>query len=382
MIAVLALVADVIWLVMLVARGGFWREGVLPPAPRPQSWPDVVAVVPARDEAEGIADAVESLLTQDYPGRFRVIVVDDHSSDGTADIARAAAERLGAADRLTVLPGAPLPAGWTGKLWAVSQGIAAAEAWAPDYLLLTDADIRHHPTNLAELAARAAAETRDLVSLMVRLRCDSPAERALVPAFVLFFAMLYPFAWVRDPRRRTAAAAGGCMLVRRQALAAAGGIAAIRARLIDDVSLGQALKARGRIWLGLSQATVSLRRYPRFADVWAMVSRCAYAQLGFSPWLLAGTILGLSVTFLAAPVAAVTGALAGDGAAATAGGLAWAMMALAFVPILRLYARPIWWAPALPAVAVIYSAATLGSAWAHHRGRGGAWKGRTHQPAA
>lgn len=370
---VLAALVVVIWLAMLGLRDSFWRANVtdrrVPPLPR--RLPRVVAVVPARDEAAVIAPVIASLIAQDYRGDFRIILVDDSSSDGTADIARAAAA---GSDRLTVLSAAPLASGWTGKLAAVSQGIAKASGGIapPDYLWLTDADITHAPDTLASLAARAVAEDRVLVSLMARLRCESLAERMLIPAFVFFFQLLYPFAAINDPRRTTAGAAGGCMLVRREALEAAGGIAAIRTALIDDCAMGALMKRQGPIWLGLTDRSLSIRPYPHFADVGAMISRSAYAQLGYQPLLLAGTVVGMALVYLAPPVLA----LLGDGLAQWLGLAAWLLMALAFWPISRFYRQSPLWGLALPLIAAFYSGATIWSAWQHWRGRGGLWKGR------
>ena len=366
-----------LWVYLLLGRGGFWREPLRPPAPAPEParWPSVVAVVPARDEAKFVGEAVCSLLIQDYPGAFSVILVDDHSEDGTAQIARDAALAAGAADRLAVIGAQKLPAGWTGKLWAMNEGVKAARLRdeQPELILFTDADIVHHRTNLRELTARLAGGY-DLVSLMVELRCESLAERALIPAFVFFFQMLYPFAWIRDRRKRTAGAAGGCMLVRRQALTGIGGLAAIRGEIIDDCALGHAIKRGGPIWLGLSGGTRSLRPYPELGDIWRMVTRTAYAQLGYSPAVLAAALLGLALIFLA-PVAATV--LGGD--AVPLGLAAWAAMALAFLPTLRFYRRSPAGAPAFPAIALIYMAATMDSAWRYWHGRGGEWKGRIQQ---
>lgn len=375
MIASLAVLSFAIWLYLLLGRGGFWREGVLPPAPEPARWPGVVAVVPARNEAPYVGDAVRSLLTQDYPGDFSVILVDDHSDDGTAEVARTAAAEAGAADRLAILRARELPKGWTGKLWALDQGLQqlAHRDPAPELVLLTDADIVHHGTNLRELAARIETGV-DLASLMVRLRTESLAERFLIPAFVFFFEMLYPFAWIRDARRRTAGAAGGCVLLRREALQRIGGLAAIRGEIIDDCALGRAVKQGGAIWLGLSVRTRSLRPYPALGDIWNMVARTAYAQLGYSPIVLAGTVLGLAVTFLVPVAATVTGT-----EAAPLGLAAWACMACAYLPMLQLYGRSPAWAPLLPAIALVYIAATLDSARRHRQGKGGEWKGRIQQ---
>lgn len=355
-----------IWLWLVFAHGGFWlaRERDTTVSSAPERWPSVVAVVPARDEAEVIARSVRSLAAQDYPGEFRVIVVDDNSRDGTADVVGS----LGS-DRVSVLAGKPLPAGWTGKLWAVAQGIGSAGT--PDWLWLTDADIEHAPDTLASLARRGEADGRVLISLMAKLRCDTLAERALIPAFVFFFQLLYPFAWVNRPGP-TAGAAGGCMLVRREALACAGGIGAIRGALIDDCALGALMKRQGPIWLGLTDRSRSIRPYGRAGDVAAMIARSAYAQLHYSPARLAGTLLGLALVYLAPPALA----LFGGGIARALGLAAWALMAMSFQPMLRFYQRSPLWGVALPGIAVFYAGCTLQSASAHCRGRGGMWKGR------
>jgi len=365
----LAALTVAIWLGIALGRDWFWlaRERDALPLAEPVRWPSVVAVVPARDEAEVIAQSIGSLVTQDYPGDFRIILVDDGSSDNTANIARAAATRPG---RLTILPGAPLARGWTGKLWAVSQGIAAAGD--ADYLLLTDADIAHDADTLRSLVARATGDRRVLVSLMARLRCVSFAERALIPAFVWFFQMLYPFGTVNARGRGVGGAAGGVMLVERSALEAAGGIAAVRGALIDDCAFGALMKRHGDIWLGLTSRSRSVRVYDTAGSVAAMISRSAYAQLRYSPVLLAGTTLGLALTYLAPPLLAVFA----RGYAQALGLTAWILMAILFQPMLRFYRRSPLWGVALPAIASFYAACTLLSAWQHARGRGGMWKGR------
>ena len=337
-------------------------------------WPAVAAVIPARDEVDVVAESLGSLLRQDYPGSFTVILVDDQSRDATAEVARACAAREGAADRLTIVPGRPLPAGWNGKLFAMKQGIDRAESLPNPaaYLLLTDADIAYAPDALRTLVARAQAGNLVLTSLMAKLRCESWAERALIPAFIFFFQMLYPFAWVNRPQSPTAAAAGGCMLVRRDALAASGGIERIRTALIDDCALGKQLKAIGPIWLGLTRRARSLRAYPRIGDVRRMVSRSAYHQLRYSPALLTGTVAGLALTFLAPPLLAIFG----SGVVRALGLAAWALMALAFQPTLRFYRVSPLWGATLPAIVAFYLAFTLDSAYQHLRGRGGLWKGR------
>ena len=362
-----------IWIYLILARGGFWlgrerEQG----APAPESWPDVVAVIPARDEAESIGATVASLLAQDYPGAFRIVLVDDESTDGTAEAARAA----GGTERLQILAGTPTPPGWTGKLWALAQGVAAAGA--PEYLLLTDADIHYAPGALRDLVALSEARGLALHSLMARLRCVSWPERVAIPAFILFFQMLYPFAWVNDPARGTAAAAGGCMLARREVLAAAGGIEAIRGALIDDCALAALLKRRGPIRLALATRVTSLRAYEDFAEIRRMVVRSAYAQLRYSPLWLAFTLAAMGLVFFA-PVAA---ALIGHGPARACGLGAWLMMAAAFQPTLRDYRVSPLWGLALPAIAALYTFYTAESALASRRGRGGYWKGRYQERGA
>jgi len=372
---IVATLALAIWVYLVLGRGRFWlareRDDRGEPAP-PAAWPRVVAVIPARDEVETIGATVRSLLGQSYPGSFSIVLVDDESGDCTAAAARAAAVATGAPDRLTVLAGHPLPAGWTGKLWAMAQGIDQANAAAPDYLLLTDADIAYAPDALAHLVARAEAGGYVLTSLMAKLRCESFAERCFVPAFIYFFQMLYPFAWVNRPDHPMAGAAGGCMLVRPQALRAAGGVAAIRGALIDDCALGAAMKKQGPIWLGLTARVTSARPYERIDDIRRMVIRSAYAQLGYSPLLLLGTVLGMAMTYLAGPMMAV----AGHGLAQAFGTSAFALMVVSYQPILRFYRRSPLWGLALPAIAFAYMAFTVDSAYQHGRGRGGMWKGR------
>jgi hopene-associated glycosyltransferase HpnB len=372
----IASMVPAIWLYLLTGRGGFWlaRERDDETRVGEGPWPAIAAVIPARDEAECVGETVASLLRQDYPGEFTVILVDDQSHDATAQVARGAAAALGAAHRLTVLPGRSLPAGWTGKLWAQHQGVEAASdtPHPPAYLLLTDADIVYVPGALSGLVAQARAGGYVLTSLMAKLRSESFAERMFIPAFIFFFQMLYPFSWANDPRRATAAAAGGCMLVRREVLRQAGGMAAIRSALIDDCALAKNLKAHGPIWIGLTQRVRSVRAYPALKDIRHMVSRTAYAQLRYSPLLLAGTIFGLAITYLA-PVAL---AVFASGAARLLGIAAWLLMALAFQPMLRFYRGSMLWGLALPAIAAIYMAFTLDSAYQHARGRGGMWKGR------
>ena len=366
----LAALALLLWLYLMLGHGRFWQSvPELPPA-HPAATPSVAVIVPARDEAPFIAATIGSLAAQDYAGPFRIILVDDGSTDGTGTIARALAD-----PRITVLTGGPRPTGWSGKLWAIAQGLA--EAGGADLILLTDADIEHRPGHLAALVAQQQATGCDLVSEMVALRCRSLAEHALVPAFVFFFQLLYPFSRVNDPQSATAAAAGGTILLRRQALARIGGIEAVQGELIDDVALATAVKRGGRIWLGHSVLASSLRPYPRFADIWAMVARTAYVQLRFSPALLLVTVLAMLLTWLVPPAAA----LLSDGTARWLGLAAWVMLSVSYLPTLRRYHCSALWAPFLPLIAAFYLAATLVSAVNHYRGRGVAWKGRAYPGA-
>ena len=364
-----------VWIYLLAARGGFWlaniREDRVAP-PVPAAWPAVAAIIPARDEAEHIGSTVASLLAQDYPGLLTLIVVDDQSTDGTAAAARRAA--ADGSRQLIVLEGKPPPAGWAGKVWAMRQGVMRAEAIvpAPDYLLLTDADIAYSQGVVRHLLALASAQQLSLTSLMVLLRCETLAEKALIPAFVFFFQMLYPFGWVNRDQQRTAAAAGGCMLIKAEALSAAGGMGAIRGALIDDCALARKLKTTGPIWLGLTARVKSLRAYADVAGVGRMIARSAYDQLRRSPTLLLVTVGALALVFLPPPL----GALLGTGMCRLAGLLGWLLMTVAFQPMLRFYRRSSLWGVALPLIAATYLVFTIVSAYQHWRGRGGLWKGR------
>ncbi|MFJ8199446.1 glycosyltransferase [Streptomyces sp. NPDC096152] len=341
-------------------------------------WPPVCVVVPARDEAAVLPRSLPSLLAQAYPGRAEVFLVDDGSSDGTGELARALARRHGGLPLTVTSPGEP-PPGWTGKLWAVRHGIALARARAPRYLLLTDADIAHAPDSLRRLVGAARAGNFDVVSQMARLRVESLWERLVVPAFVYFFAQLYPFRRIARAGTRTAAAAGGCVLLGSEAAERARIPDAIRHAVIDDVALARAVKrGGGRVWLGLADHVESVRPYPRLHDLWRMVSRSAYAQLRHNPLLLLGTVAGLALVYLAPPVTLAAGLVTGSPAAALAGGLAWLVMTATYVPMLRYYRQPPWLAPLLPLTAFLYLLMTVDSAVQHQRGRGAAWKGRTY----
>ena len=362
-----------IWMVLLLARGGFWlfREVIERddlPVPEGRSMPSVAVIIPARDEAESIGDAVRSLVASLYDGPLRVFVIDDHSSDGTADIARQAG-----GDPVTVISSRDLPPGWTGKLWAVAQGVEAASRTAPDFFLLTDADIVHAPGNVARLVARAQRDRLDLASVMVRLHCRTLAERFTVPAFVLFFFKLYPPAWIANPRSSVAGAAGGCILIRPEVLARIGGIAAIRSELIDDCALARRAKSTGgRIWLGISRDTESIRPYATFAAVREMIARTAFTQLRHSALLLAGTLAGMALIYLAPPLLL----FAPNNVARALGLAAWILMSAAYIPALRFYRQPVLLAPLLPLTAAFYTFATVESAVRYWRGSGGMWKGR------
>lgn len=356
-----------IWLYLLLGHRFFWllRERDTLAAAQPAEWPSVVAVVPARNEEDVIGENLRSLFAQDYPGEFRVILVDDQSEDRTTEIAHAIGDA-----RLTVLKGGSRPAGWTGKLWAMNQGVA--EAGTPEFFWFTDADIAHSSDNLRHLVARAEADKRTLVSLMARLHCRSTAEHFLIPAFVFFFDMLFPFGAVNDPGSKVAAAAGGCMLTRREALERAGGLSVIRHNIIDDCALAWIMKEQGPIWLGLTDRSVSLRPYPRVADIRKMVARSAFAQLNYSPIRLAGTLLGLLLVY----IAPVLGALFAMYYVQLAAYLAWAIMAVMFQPMLRFYRLSPLWGLLLPLIGAFYAAFTLDSALQHWSGKGGMWKGR------
>ncbi|WP_432046989.1 glycosyltransferase [Streptomyces asiaticus] len=396
------------WLWLLLGQGFFWRtdvtlprtgpEGSGPPEPvgfgppEPAIWPSVAVVVPARDESAVLPASLPSLLAQDYPGPAEIFLIDDGSSDGTGKLARELADEHGGLPLTVDSPGEPGP-GWTGKLWAVRHGMALAttrlatdrkDGGGVDYLLLTDADIAHEPDSLRELVRAAETNGLDLVSQMARLRVVTYWERLIVPAFVYFFAQLYPFRWVNRPRGRTAAAAGGCVLLRREAAERAGVPEAIRQAVIDDVALARTVKrSGGRIWLGLADRVDSVRPYPRLGELWRMVSRSAYTQLRHNPLLLLVTVAGLAVVYLVPPAAVVAGVLTGRPVPLALGAAAWALMAGSYIPMLRYYRQTLWLAPLLPLTALLYLLMTVDSAVRHHLGQGAAWKGRTYaRPSA
>lgn len=372
-----------IWLFLLLFWGNFWRadqrlETTVKPTKLVETAPTICAVVPARDEAEAIASSIISLLSQNYLGKFLVILVDDNSSDRTSEIAQLAASKLGKSN-LHIIKGKPLPEGWKGKLWAMHQGIEYAQTLAPDYILFTDADIHHDPDNLTQLVRKAETAKLDLVSLMVLLRCQSFWEKLLIPAFVFFFQKLYPFPWVNNPDKSMAAAAGGCVLIRHQALIEIGGITAIKDALIDDCTLAQAVKSQGNnIWLGLSETTISLRGYDNLKVIWDTIARTAYTQLNYSPLLLLGTLIGMTLVYLVTPVCLSIGILTHNWLVVGISSLTWVLMIVAYRPTVRLYKLSLIWTLWLPAIAFLYTLMTIDSAVKYYQGQGGAWKGRTY----
>ncbi|AFZ60532.1 glycosyltransferase [Anabaena cylindrica FACHB-243] len=379
----LVVLSLVIWLFLLLFWGQFWRvdqqletsEDIC----TQQGLPTVCVVIPARNEADVIAISVRSLLLQDYPGDYNIFLVDDHSTDNTAHFAQEVAQTVDKPQQLHIVSSQELPAGWTGKLWAMEQGIQKANQLQPDYFLLTDADIEHNPSNLRRLIAKAEGENLDLVSIMVKLRCQSLWEQLLIPAFVFFFQKLYPFRWVNNPKKTIAAAAGGCMLIRPTALNRIGGIQVIRQALIDDCSLAKAIKSnQGRIWLGLSNLTYSLRPYDSLKTIWDMVARSAYTQLNYSPWLLVGSVLGMILVYLVPPMGIILGLGLGNLLMTITGLITWLLMTLAYFPIIHFYKCSPWLVCCLPIIALFYTLMTIDSAIRHWQGRGGEWKGRVY----
>lgn len=382
---VLTFLSVVIWVGLLIGRGGFWRIDQLLEGVGSREWgvgevplPRICAVIPARNEADLLPVTVRSLLNQDYQGSLTVFLVDDHSTDGTAEVAESIAEALNKAEQLHVIYAEPLPSGWSGKLWAVEQGIRKASQLKPDYFLLADADISHDPSNLKRLVTKAVQENLDLASIMVRLRCESFWEKLLIPAFVFFFQKLYPFQWVNNPNKAVAAAAGGCILIRPQALERIGGIKTIRQSLIDDCALAIAVKKGALIWLGLSSLTYSLRPYDSLQTIWDMVARTAFTQLNYSSLLLFETLLGMTLVYLVSPVGLILGLVTGNWLLAGLGLSGWLLMALAYFPTIRFYQCSLLYAFCLPGIAFLYTLMTLDSALRHWQGRGGGWKGRVY----
>ncbi len=376
-----AWLAAAAWIGMLVARGQFWdaRADRLAEAASGDDVPDVHVVVPARNEGDVIARTLTSVLAQRYPRPVGVTLVDDRSDDDTAAVAQAVIARAGASARASVQPARPRPDGWSGKVWAMSEGVEAALAGGaqPEYWWFTDADVEHADDTLARLVATAQRERRDLVSLMVELHCSAPWERLLIPAFVFFFRPLYPFAWVNDPQRATAGAAGGCVLLDDASLVRIGGLKRIAGELIDDCSLAAAVSHEGgKLWLGLTARSRSVRPYRGLEPIWSMVARTAYTQLRYSPLLLGGTVAGMLVLYVAPLVAIVLGAARKRPWLALAGLVAWGAMSAAYAPTVRLYRQPRWRALTLPLAGILYTAMTIDSGLRYARGAGGLWKGR------
>jgi len=364
-----------VWIYLILAHGRFWmvqrlgaREAPLSAIPGP-----IAVVIPARNEADVIGDAVRSLLQQSCAGAIHIFLVDDNSSDGTAEAAREAAANSSHPDALTVIRGQSLPDGWTGKLWAMQQGIEQALRLHPRFLLLTDADVQHSPENVATLVSVAESGGYDLASFMVKLHCRSLPEKLLIPAFVFFFFMLYPPEWIRNPLRKMAGAAGGCVLIRPEALARAGGVEAIRGQIIDDCALARMVKrSGGKVWLGMTPDTCSLRAYKSFSEIERMIARTAFNQLQHSAWLLLGAIAGLLLIYLL-PLVLL---LSGSRTHALIGAAAYLLMWVTYSPMVRFYRLNAIWALTLPFSAAFYLAATVHSALNYWSGRGGEWKGR------
>jgi hopene-associated glycosyltransferase HpnB len=381
---ILALLPLVAWIYLLAFHGRFWRcDQYFVPSPeaRLPQWPAVAAIIPARNEQETIAAVLHSLLAQDYPGPLQVILLDDRSSDSTMDQARAAIVSAASVHAAILQTGEPLPTGWSGKLWAQQQGIALAVAHQADtrFYFFSDADITHAPGTLRALVAKAETGGRDLVSLMARLNCQSPWEKLLIPAFIFFFQKLYPFPRANDDRSATAAAAGGCVLIRRAALERIGGLAALRGALIDDCTLAKLVKrAGGKLWLGLTDASRSLRVYDDLQPIWMMVARSAFTQLRYSALLLAGTVLGMTLIYLLPPLLLLTAPLHRQAAIAAVALATLLLMAFAYRPTIAYFALPPAWALTLPAAALLYLAMTLDSARRYWFGRGSHWKGRDY----
>jgi len=393
---VLGIITLGIWLHLFFGRGWFWRvrkQDADRTADEKQSkWPSVVVVVPARNEAETIGRAVAGLVKQDYPGAFSVVVVDDHSEDATASVAQQVAAESGAGKRLRIVSASALAAGWTGKLWALHEGVSraagtvsgapgageqAATSEVPTYYWFTDADVEHAPDTLRRLAVHAERDKLHLASLMVLLQAKTLPERALIPAFLYFFLMLYPPKWIADEELGTAGAAGGCILLRREALARIGGLEAIRGEVIDDCALAKAVKlSGGKVWMGLTRKSTSLRAYGTFGEIRDLIARTAFTQLRYSALLLAGTLAGMLLTYVA-PLLLL---FAHDSTARLLGFAAWLLMSVSFLSTVRFYRLSIIWAPLLPLTAVFYTYATWLSAMRYWRGRGALWKGRAQAP--
>lgn len=380
-LALLVSLSLIIWLFLLLFWGRFWRanQRLKHDDFSLTKYPAVCAIVPARNEAEVLPDCLSSLLSQNYPGELQIVLVDDNSSDRTGELAKQLGDKLHKSEKLTVISGKPLASGWKGKLWAMEQGIKQAKSNQPDYLLFTDADIKHDLNNVRQLVHKAETEKLDLVSLMVLLRCQSFWEKCLIPAFVFFFQKLYPFPWVNNPEKSMAAAAGGCILISNQALENIGGIATIKDALIDDCTLAKAVKSQGKnIWLGLTETTISLRAYDNLKVIWDTIARTAFDQLSYSWLLLVGTVIGMSIIYLLPPIGLIWGIVTTDWLILSIAILTLLLMSIAYLPTLKLYKLSPAWGLGLSAIAWLYTMMTIDSAIKHYRGKGGSWKGRTY----
>ena len=378
----IAIASLIIWLILYLFWGQFWQSvRLIPSNNKLEAYPNVWAIIPARDEADVIANSLSSVLKQDYPGLLSVVLVDDNSSDDTAKIAQETYNKLAINYQLHIISGQPLPPGWKGKLWALEQGINYARQQAtPDYFILTDADIQHHNTNLTELISKAETDNLDLVSLMVLLRCQSFWEKFLIPAFVFFFQQLYPFKLANNPQSFVAAAAGGCILIKANTLEKIGGIASVKNALIDDCTLAKKVKSGGgKIWIGLTDKTISLRPYDSLKSIWDLVARTAFNQLNYSWLLLIGTIIGMALVYLVPPLAVIWGIATQNMSVLAIGAIACLIMSWAYLPTIRLYRLSPLWTLSLSAIAFLYGLMTIDSAIKHLRGKGGFWKGRVYQ---
>lgn len=381
---IFACLSLIIWLYLLSARGNFWLcDQFLEPLYL-TSKPNVTVIIPARNEAESISNCLQSLLNQDYSGEYKIILVNDQSEDNTVEIAENLAKEKKTKNQLIIINGKPLPQGWSGKLWAMSQGVKwAKENWETNYFLFTDADIQHSSDNLSQLVAKAEKDNLDLVSLMVKLHCESFWEKLLIPAFIFFFQKLYPFPLINNSHSKVSGAAGGCILIREEALTRIGGIEALKDALIDDCTLASLVKKslppNHGIWLGLSKTTVSLRKYPTLGPIWNMVARTAFTQLNYSPLLLIGTIFGMVITYLVSPIALLWAVVTLNIPLLIISLTTFFLMALSYYPTVRFYQLPIFYSFCLSAIALLYTLMTIDSALRHWQGKGGQWKGRVYQ---
>lgn len=381
---IIVILSLIIWIYLVLGRGNFWLCNEYLEPLSLDSFPNITVIIPARNEAESISYCLHSLLTQDYQGTLHIILVDDQSEDNTVEIAEKVAINSSAKKQLTIIKGKPLPSGWSGKLWAMSQGIAwAKKHLKTDYFLFTDADIKHSENNISNLMAKAQKNNLDLVSLMVKLRCENFWEKLLIPAFIFFFQKLYPFPLVNNSQQKIAAAAGGCILIRESALNRIGGIEALKEALIDDCTLARLVKEtlppNHGIWLGLTQDTISLRAYDRLSPIWNMVARTAFTQLNYSLWLLIGTVIGMIITYLIAPIALGWGLITLNLGLIILAIAILLLMALTYYPTIKLYRLPFFYSFLLPFIALLYNLMTIDSALRHLKGKGGQWKGRVYQ---